>query len=552
MIVRHLFLFALAFITLSAARGQSFAGGEFGPAIAAANELPADARSRILAQIAGAQVAAGATSSAADTISSIPSPTVRQDAVAGQGGAGFADFTSLIQLIQTTVVPDTWDLLGGPSSMSEYVQGVYVDAAGTVKVCEVDARDDAVANLKASLLPSSSATTSNNGWRAASNLRCISLQRLTRELNRRKISGSPVSESMAYLAGLSEVQYVFLDDESGDIVIAGPVGGIETVGGVPRDRVSTRGVIRLDMLMTCLSSVTSGKPFGCTIDPTTEGLQRTAAVAADVQANRLPIGKAADALVAALGMQRVEVFGTPGDSSIGYLMVEADRHMKELALGVHPMPDGVMNYLDATSAMIDAGVPNDLLLRLWFTASPRTARADKDRTVFEIAGSPIRLSGENERAMEDGARGNLTADARTQAFVADFNKNFHAIRTKYPVYGSLEAIYQTASIAELLRRFADDADHRSIVTELALQSSSLTSLSQTTMLRVPRQIESIAVLHRIQNGNKRHHILIASGGVSVRPETTLASSVNDYPSLTSIRNVPATKPAVVQNWWWDR
>lgn len=549
---RIAFTLTLVLTTLTTARAQSFAGGEFGPAIAAAEKLPADARSPILAQIAGAQAAAGATSSAADTISTIPSPTIRQEAVAGQGGQSFADFSSLIELIQTTVVPDTWDLLGGPSTMREYTQGVYVDAAGTVKVCEVDADDDAVANLKASLLPASSETTSNNGWRAPSNLRCISLQRLTRELNRRQFSGVPVSESMAYLAGLSEVQYVFLDKASGDIVIAGPVGGIETVGGVPRDRKSTRGVMRLDMLMTCLSSVTSGTPFGCTIDPTTEGLQRSAAVAADVQADRLPIGKAAEALVAALGMQRVEVFGMPGDSSIGYLMVEADRHMKELALGIHPMPDGVMNYLDATEAMIASGLPNDLLLRLWFTASPRTARADKERTVFEIAGSPIRLSGENERAMTDGARGNLTADVRTQAFVADFNQNFHAIRTKYPVYGSLEAVYQTASIAELLRRFADDADHQSIITELALQSSSLSSISQTTMLRVPKQIESIAVLHRIRHGNQRHHILIASGGVSVRPETTLASKVTDYPSLTSIKNVPTTKPNVVQNWWWDR
>lgn len=552
MISRLTFTLVLTLATITTARAQSFAGGEFGPAIAAAEKLPADARSPILAQIAGAQAAAGATSSAADTIHSIPSPTVRQDAVAGQGGQNFADFASLIELIQTTVVPDTWDLLGGPSTIREYAQGVYVDAAGTVKVCEVDASDDAVANLKASLLPRATETTSGTDWRSPSTLRCISLQRLTRELTRRQISGTPVSESMAYLAGLSEVQYVFLDHASGDIVIAGPVGGIETVGGVPRDRVSTRGVMRLDMLMTCLSSVTSGTPFGCTIDPTTEGLQRSAAVAADVQSDRMPIGKAADALVAALGMQRVEVFGTPGDSSIGYLMVEADRHMKELALGVHPMPEGVMNYLDATEAMIASGLPNDLLLRLWFTASPRTARADADRTVFEIDGSPIRLSGENERAMANGARGNLTADVRTQAFVADFNDNFHAIRTKYPVYGSLEAIYQTASIAELLRRFAGDADHRSIVTELALQSSSLTSLSQSTMLRVPQQIESIAVLHRIRNGNKRHHILIASGGVSVRAATTLASTVSDYPSLNSMKNVPATKPAVVQNWWWDR
>ena len=67
---------------------------------------------------------------------------------------------------------------------------------------------------------------------------------------------------------------------------------------------------------------------------------------------------------AALGMQQVQVFGTAGDTPIGYLMVEADRHMKQLALGKEPMPDGVKNYLDIITATIDRGPPNDLLLRL--------------------------------------------------------------------------------------------------------------------------------------------------------------------------------------------
>lgn len=246
-------------------------------------------------------------------------------------------------------------------------------------------------------------------------------------------------------------------------------------------------------------------------------------------------------------MQRVEVFGTPGDTQMAYLMVHADRHMKELALGVHPMPRGVMNYLDVTEAAIERGVPDGLLLRLWFTASPRTARADKDQTIFEITGTPMRLSGENERAMANGKRGNLTTDFRTDTFVAGFNENFHNIRAAYPVYGSLEAIYQSASVAELINRFAGLDDQRSLVSQLARSAAP----SQSWM-QAPTQVESIAVLHKIRHARSIHHVLIASGGVAVDSRGTLAAKVDSYPSLQSLANVPELRPDLVQNWWWDR
>jgi general secretion pathway protein D len=38
----------------------------------------------------------------------------------GRGGGAFADFEPLMELIRTTIVPDTWEDLGGPSTMAEY------------------------------------------------------------------------------------------------------------------------------------------------------------------------------------------------------------------------------------------------------------------------------------------------------------------------------------------------------------------------------------------------------------------------------------------------
>jgi general secretion pathway protein D len=65
--------------------------------------------------------------------------------MAGGGGGSFADFQSLIDLIQTTVVPDTWEALGGPSTMAPYPQNLSLVISTTSDV------HDQIADLLESL-----------------------------------------------------------------------------------------------------------------------------------------------------------------------------------------------------------------------------------------------------------------------------------------------------------------------------------------------------------------------------------------------------------------
>lgn len=55
-------------------------------------------------------------------------------AAGGRGGSSFADFGSLITLIETTVVPDTWEALGGPSTMAPYPQNLSLVISTTSDV----------------------------------------------------------------------------------------------------------------------------------------------------------------------------------------------------------------------------------------------------------------------------------------------------------------------------------------------------------------------------------------------------------------------------------
>ena len=467
-----------------------------------------------------------------------------------EGGGSFADFQSLIDLIQTTVVPDTWEALGGPSTMAPYPQGVYVDPNGTLLDCQPVGDNWSMDPI---LATSAQPPNSQGGhfpaalisdWKVRSHLRFVSLRRLTAQWNLWQQAGRSPSEAMRNLAGLSQVQAVFFDH--GDIVIAGQVNGIEQKNGWYRDRATHKTTLQLDFFRVALWSSLRQHPFGCTIDPTREGLQAATETGGKIQRGEIAIADASDALIEALGMQRVEVFGFPGETPIGYLMVEADRHMKRLALGQHPMPPGAINYLDAIDAAIESGPPQDLLLRLWFTAKQRRVLADESRTYFELHGDPVRLSSENERAQLNGGRGAITRDPRTESFADSFNQHWHEISEAYPIYGAIGSIFEAASVAQLITRYGQTPDHRRVTETL------ISDVTQSlAILPTPRQVASIGTLHTVRHRSKRHHVLLASGGVMIDPSATIDGVIVNYPLSSKLGNKSPQAPRLQQSWWWD-
>ena len=49
------------------------------------------------------------------------------------GGGGGANFGELVELMTSTIKPESWDETGGPGTIKEYTNGVYVDPAGVVR-----------------------------------------------------------------------------------------------------------------------------------------------------------------------------------------------------------------------------------------------------------------------------------------------------------------------------------------------------------------------------------------------------------------------------------
>ena len=100
-----------------------------------------------------------------------------------RGGGQQADFDSLIELIQTTIAPDTWQDVGGEGAISGFPGGVYVDATGVLRTM-----DQAVQQRLASLWDSAQSAASKvvgaDDIRRVSRCRKVSLRRLQQQLAR--------------------------------------------------------------------------------------------------------------------------------------------------------------------------------------------------------------------------------------------------------------------------------------------------------------------------------------------------------------------------------
>ncbi len=572
------------------------AAGEFGPAKNHINQLPVADQDEARQRLAIALSQSGLRSHAVTTTSQMSPGPVRQATVSrlmqqrhsfsgsnvsfdrssggtapafgngdrpgagisgGAGGGAIADFDSLMDLIETTIAPDTWEALGGPSTMSPYRSGIYVDPQGLVRDIELETADR-LTNLRARSLPTNSslpnsqgsAAQNNTDWTQASKLRVISLAALRANLLRLLIDGNKLPAEMENLAGLSDVQFVIILDD--DVLFAGTVGGLDPAAVPwPRDLQSGRTALGLDLLMAAAETVDEQSNFGCSIDPTEQGILAAAAVSKNITDRKQAPATASDALASALGRQKVSLFNVAGDQTLAWLLVDADRHMKQLALGVHEMPNGISNYLDCIDQFVErspqATMPSGQLLRMWFASQAKVVRKSPESLTFEMEGQPIQLLSAKEFADQVGQRQQAGQDPLGQQFAEHFTSNFSAIASKYPVYDRLRGAFELTAALQLVRESVGDERYDVLLGEL-----SQPDIVPHDVVSIPQECDSIAVRHTIRTPRQRHEIYMASGGIHITPADSLVSTRVPYPTLESTRDSVGDRPAANTRWWWDR
>ncbi|HEX5105859.1 MAG TPA: DUF1598 domain-containing protein, partial [Pirellulaceae bacterium] len=499
--------------------------GEFGPALeAAATEKDPAVRDAALGRIAAAQAAAGAARASIGTVAEMNSDLARAEAlkgVAGRGGffgAGGgvqADFDPLIDLIQTTIAPESWTDVGGPGAIREFEAGVIVDPSGLLKKLAPDT------DRSLALARRSAADVLNSGDpRRSSPLRKISLTRLERQVQLLHALGREPDESMAVLAGLQRIKYVFFYPESGDIVLAGPAGDWRRD---PEGRIVSaekgRPVVQLDDLVVVLRNAMSDDPrFGCSIDPTREGLAAAQAVNDKWSARSLRPGqrdKWLEELRAAMGQQSISIHGIDPRTRAARVIVEADYRMKLVGMGLEEGTLGVTSYLDSIELAKGQAPPPMSVLRWWFTLNYDALRGTAERDAFELRGPGVRVLSEDELLTERGERMHTGKSNELNArFAASFTKHFETLAAKYPVYADLRNIFDLALVAAVIRSHDLPEQGNWHLTHFGPDGGYAAELGIA-----PAKVDSV-INHRVING--KHVVAGVSGGVRV-DATSLAA-----------------------------
>ena len=539
-----------------AAIQADIAAGEFAPAVALAEAAPdPQQRDAWLAKIALAQAQAGQRDASLRAAADIGDDRVRSSAIAsaaavpigGQGGGSEADFESLIDLITSTIDPQSWDGVGGPGSIQKFPTGVYVDARGVLEPLLKEDRAGRLAALRAASGP----RESGDSVRRSSPLRMVSLPRLEKQIQLRLAAGGRLDETMEVLAGLQRIEYVFVYPQTGDLVVAGPAGdwrpGPENLI-VSAD--TGQPVLRLDDLVVVLRVFAGGEgQFGCMINPRQEGLARFQAFMKE--SSQRPISpkerpRWLERLRTQLGRQDIEVYGLDPRTRAARVMVEADYRMKLVAMGLEAGVPGVQSYLASIVVPPGEAPPPMAVLRWWFTLNYDAVAADPQRLGFAIRGQGVKVQSENERLSAEGKRLHTgQSEALNRKFAQSFTEHFPELCQKYPIYAELRNLFDLALVGAILRQegLAEKVAWR--MTCFGDPRAFAVALDEP-----PKEVESVVNCRVV---NDKYILAGVSGGVSARPAPLVERSAVEIDrdgSLSRCRAAAAQRP-LGDNWWWD-
>ncbi len=584
--VSRFFLFAIALAcsvdsTCAQDAQQFLTDGEFSCAIDAAGE-----NDSAIQQVAQAQLANGDGTAALRTIGRIRDGKARTNALnlmqfsgdglsSGSGTSGSerfsgggsmtgtmpngggitaADFSTLMQLIQGTVSADSWETNGsGNGTMFPYPTGVYVDAEGILNRTKTSKRKlTSTEDFRDQMLP-------RVPVQKHSDMRKVSLTRLERAVQLRAAQGKAPTETMRCLAGLTQVRYVMIDPDSGEVIIAGPAGDWNTDGkGKSVSVVDQQPVLSLDDFVVCLRNAfkASGK-FGCAIVPRKANLAATKQYISNTKGSGK---KWENGLRDALGQQDIDVFGIPSNCHAARVLVEADYHMKLIGMGIEPTIPSVPSYLDRVKLDADGNPPPMDVVRWWFALNYERLFSNEAKTLFEFRGPGVKVLAETEFINNDGDRIHTgKAVGPTSSFARDFTKSFATLAEAYPIYNELKNIFDLAIVANLIREH-ELANKAGWQMPFFVSTDDEKSKSwQTEKFKAADSVDSVINRHIIRDrrdGETMIHTLIGvSGGVSFDPaEFVSRKNAKVERDIEFTGQLPAAiedMPSEPQQWWWD-
>ncbi len=464
-----------------------------------------------------------------------------------------ASLLALLVAIGTPFVPQTvrgqvGNNLGGNNQggnnqggNSGNAAGIKIDAAGVVSLAIAT---DSTGTLDKKRREAIAKKTMNGDFAQSSSMRYVSLVELEKTIDQILTQQKPIPDEVFYLAGLQQIQEIYVLPETRDLVIAGPAEGFvpDAVGrmiGVSNGRPT----LRLDDFVVALRTLAKSREVGCSIDPVPERLaelqrflKQGGPATADVVEARF---KQMDEI---LGLQNVRVDGVPAESHFGVAFVEADYRMKRISMGLeNPGVKGLKSHL----AMINSG--GNATQRWWFVPLYDAIYRSQDGLAFRFAGQRLQLLAEEELADAQGNR-SAAPDTRisTKAFARQFTEKFPELALKSPIFGELQNLTDWTVLVALLQKeqLASRVDWK------------MATLLDESRLGVPTYNAPKKVPSSVNYKRAGSSIVgLVGGGVVIRPNQIVKHSVTPATAdqrLDSARELAGSSPRDdAHRWWWD-
>jgi len=338
-------------------------------------------------------------------------------------------------------------------------------------------------------------------------LQKVSLRRIIAAVEAAAAEGGQVPTDVLTLGGLERIEYVFVDPDARDLVLAGPgdAAVIDAAGNLVAAG-SGRPLLLLEDLVVALRAIDAARMGGmrCSIDPTPEGIAQLQALLGNIQSLTNPQATFRQ-MEEALGPQQITVGGVPTDSHFAQVLVAADYRMKRIAMGLEPAGlRGLPSYL----SMVPAGA-GSMLPRFWLEARYDPIARDPDELAWKLAGRKLVCLTESDLLAREGlARGRGRSDAMAKRWCELMTKHYDDLAARQPVFAELANCIDIAVVAALI-------DSRQLAGQAGLDLSPLLDEASLALpvYAVPRQVPTVA--SGIKKGNR--WVLSASGGVQFQP-----------------------------------
>lgn len=408
------------------------------------------------------------------------------------------------------------------------VGGVKIDPDGVFSLASRNETSSALNELKKELkiVP--------NDFNAEGSLRIVSLKRLEAALAEAMKSGATLPDEMQYLAGIQRIEYIFADEASHDVLIAGPGESwkADQDGNIVGVK-SGRPVVRLEDLIVALRATFTDKPetISCSIDPTQEGVARYNQLMARGGKTNL------EAIKKALGQQAITITGVPGSSRLARVLVSADYQMKRLAMDLTASPvKGMPSYMDLLAK--SGGINSEAMPRFWLACSYEPLAKSQDGLAWQLRGAGVKAETGEDVYAADGSRTDTgKASPLGQEWANSMTKNYDAISKEMPIFGELRNVMDLCVISALMRR-------ENLLAKAGCELPLLTSASsqlQPNVLPVPKTTPTIVSTVR--------KLVQASGGVQVDAYGAAEKSE----TVAAVQDVRTQIAAADSNqWWWTK